>query len=171
MFDDIEFNCYHVRKPHWIPRKRKHENPFRGQNGGGAGNFKGKEDGHWKKAEFHKGDMVFNDSLNPEMKIPDPGTYHEVFNPEHLKGARYPKHEDGSEKCNNRHHRGHCWAKCDRLESHKKKLTAKEVEEGKKFVLKAFGLWSAKKKNVAVPDGHPPKNNEKKNEEKAEGEE
>ena len=79
VFDDIDFNRYHVRKPHWIPRKRKHENPYKGQHGGGAGNFKGKEGGHWKKAKFHKGDMVFNDSLNPEMKVPDPGTYHEVL--------------------------------------------------------------------------------------------
>ena len=47
-----------------------------------------------------------------------------------------------------------------------KKLTKKEIEEGKKFILHAFGNWSAVKGKGDVPDGQPPKveENEKKKE-------
>ena len=41
-------------------------------------------------------------------------------------------------------------------------MSKKEVAEGKKFVLEAFGNWSAAKGKGDVPDGHPPKKDTEK---------
>lgn len=168
IFDDIEFNRYHIRRPSWIPKKRKQEQKqHAGGDGGGAGNgFTGITSPTKKK--IGRGEIVINDNQHEDCKVPTPGNYHEVFSPKFL-DKRYPKHEDGTEKCNNWHHGGRCRSKCSRIESHKKTLTKKEIAEGKEFVVRAFERWSAANKNGAVPPGQPPTNNDNE-EEKAEGE-
>lgn len=76
------------------------------------------------------------------MKIPSPGTYHNVFNPKYI-GTKKFTHQDGTTKCNNWYHRGFCHSDCQRISSHNKTLTANEVATGKALALKAFGRWSA----------------------------
>jgi len=51
---------------------------------------------------------------------------------------------------------------CDRAASHKKAWSKEEIAKGKKFVLEAFGKWSASKGKGDVPDGHPPKKDNEK---------
>ena len=160
---DIEFHRYHVRRPCWMPRPKRKADNTNNQNGGGSGlggggNLNGKQEN--KRRNYGKGEIVVNDNLEEDMKVPSAVTYRELFSPDYIGKLKYVNHEDGSHKCHNWHHSGRCWTNCKRIASHKKKLTKKEIEEGKKFVLQAFGNWSAAKGKGDVPDGHPPKNEE-----------
>ena len=102
---------------------------------------------------------MYNQNLQNDMKVPLPATYHKVFAPEFLKGVKKYNHPDGTEKCNNFHHRGRCHSKCPRVASHNKKLTAEEIKCGRVFILEVFGKWGAQEGNkngVIVPDRNPP---------------
>ena len=111
-----------------------------------------------------RGDIVYNHNLLNDMKVPLPATYHKVFAPEFLKGVQRCNHPDGTEKCNNFHYRGRCHSKCLCIASHGRKLTAKEIECGKAFVLEVFGKWSAQEGNKNGVIGPPifPRLSEKK---------
>ena len=104
--------------------------------GGGANNGNGHEN---NRMNYGRGEIVVNDSLEEDMKIPSSVTYRELFSPDYIGKLKYVNHEDRSHKCHNWHHNGRCWTNCKRLNSHKKKLTKKEIEDGKKFILEAFG--------------------------------
>ena len=108
---------------------------------------------------YPNGSLVHNPNIHPDMKIPSPGTYHNVFNPKYT-GTRKFTHQDGTTKCNNWHHRGFCRSDCQRIASHSKTLTPDEIVAGKTLVLKAFGKWSADQNSQrpAIPPGHPPSN-------------
>ena len=158
---DIEFHRYHVRRPFWLPRpKRKQEWNGSGNNGGGGGNTQGAGKHQQvkgpKRRNYGRGEVVINEHLEEDMKVPSAVTYKELFSPDYIGKLKYVNHEDGMHKCHNWHHGGRCWSNCDRIESHKKKLSKKEIAEGKKFVLEAFGIWSATKGKGDVPDGEPP---------------
>ena len=161
ILEEIENHKYYARKPMWMPKennKRKAPQALPGAGGpGGSGITPGGQRRLFNNQE--RGDIVYNQNLHEDMKVLSPATYHKVFAPEFLKGVQRCNHPDGSEKCNNFHHRGRCHSKCPRIASHEKKLTAKEIECGKAFVLEVFGKWSANEGNkdgVIVPPGHPP---------------
>lgn len=165
---DIEFHRYYVRRPCWLPRpKRKQETGGTGAGAGNGGGGKGQGKGSvLKKRNYGRGEIVVNENLEEDMKVPSAVTYKELFSPDYIGKMKYVNHADGSHKCHNWHHNGKCWSNCDRIESHKKKLNKKEIEEGRKFVLEVFGKWSAAKGKGDVPDGVPPKKNIEKPKEK-----
>ena len=121
-----------------------------------------------KKRNYGRGEVVINEKVEADMKVPSAVTYQELFSPDYIGKLKYVNHDDGTHKCHNWHHHGRCWTNCDRAASHKKTLSKEEIAKGKKFVSEAFGKWSAAKGKGDVPDGHPPKkDNEKpKNEDK-----
>ena len=62
-----------------------------------------------KKRLFNRrerGDMVVNNDMREEMKVPPPDTYEKVFNPDYWRNVPRVNHPDGSEKCHNWHYRG-----------------------------------------------------------------
>ena len=81
------------------------------------------------------------------MKVPAPDTYDKVFHPDYWRKVPACNHTDGSEKCNNWHHRGRCHTKCDRVASHSKKLTGDEIACGKEYVKKVVALYRKAKQN------------------------
>ena len=111
---------------------------------------------------------MINEHVEDKMRVPSAVTYKELFSPDYIGKLKYVNHDDGTHKCHNWHHLGCCWSNCDRVESHKKKLSKKEIAESKKFVLETFGIWSAAKGKGDVPDGQPPTKDTEK-EPKSEG--
>ena len=169
---DIEFHRYHVRRPCWMPRpKRKQEwNNNGGGIGGGGENGTKKGKGEPKRRNYGRGEAVVNENVEEDMKVPSAVTYRELFSPDYIGKLKYVNHDDGTHKCHNWHHGGRCWSNCERAASHKKKLSKDEIDKGRKFVLEAFGKWSASKGKGDVPDGQPPKkNNEESKEEGKKG--
>ena len=148
IFNEIEGHKYYAKKPLWLPRdynKRKAAAPQVVGGGGGALNNVTP-----KKRQFNnrqRGDMVFNQNLQQDMKVPAPTTYHQVFAPEFTKGIQRRNHHDGTEKCNNFHHRGRCDSKCPRIASHAKTLTAEDIAQGKAYVSEVLKKFNASKGN------------------------
>ena len=172
IFDDIEFHKYFVRRPQWLPRKKNNYNN-NSTNGtkNNQQNDKNGNDRPTNRRRFGRGDLVTNENQHDDMKVPAPGTYHEVFSPEYIRGLKYVHHSDGGQMCNNYHFRGRCHTKCERKDSHNKKLNAEEVAAGHKFVMAAFKNWQNNK--TEEPKAKKARLDESKEEEKrkpAEGE-
>ena len=131
---------------------RTRGNPSHKQEGGGIGGAP-----HPKKRLFNKqerGDLVFNDDIHQDMKVPAPYTYDKVFHPDFWRKIPACNHPDGTEKCNNYHHRGRCHSKCNRSASHSKKLTEDEISCGKQYVEKVVTLYKkAQNDNKDKEDG------------------
>lgn len=98
---------------------------------------------------------MYNNNMESQIKIPEPQTYHEVFAPEFARPVKITNHEDGTEMCNNWHHKGRCYTNCKRTASHNKKLSEKDIETFRKYMLTVYGNWSMKNK-PAIPQGFPP---------------
>ena len=146
ILDSIENHTYFVRRPHGLP-KHKPDPPQHPQ-----------QPNKKHRTPNARGELVYNNNVHKDMQVPKPGTYHDVFAPEFTRGLKIRNHRDGTEKCNNFHHRGRCYSNCHRIASHSKTLTATEISEGRDSMLKAFGRWTAKqgKSNPTVPPGLPP---------------
>ena len=120
-------------------------NTHTGNTKGNHQNDRNNGDRPTNRRRFGRGDVVINENQYPDMKVPSPGTYHDVFSPDCLRGLKFINHADGTQKCNNYHHRGRCHTKCDRVNSHNKNLSTEEVAAGKKFVMAAFKKWQNQK--------------------------
>ena len=150
IFDDIEVHKYYAKRPLWLLRDYNKRKAAPQQIGGGGGGSPG--NGTPKKRTFNnqqRGDLGFNQNLQEQMKVLAPATYHQAFAPEFTKGIQRRNHKDGTEKCNNFHHRGRYHTKCPRIASHGKTLTAEEIAEGKSYVLEVLKKFNANKGNAS----------------------
>ena len=127
LLDSIENHPYFIRRPHGLPKRRIEPPP--------ASQHPNKK----ARAPNTRGELVYNNNVHKDMQVPKPGSYHDVFAPEFTRGLKIRNHHDGTEKCNNYHHRGRCYTNCNRSASHNKPLTKAEITEGKEYMLQAFG--------------------------------
>ena len=168
IFEEVENHRYYVKKPMWLPRDYGKRKPLpQAQGGGGGGGMHQLGGPPLKKRLFNRrerGDMVVNNDMREEMKVPPPDTYEKVFNPDYWRNVPRVNHPDGSEKCHNWHYRGRCDTKCPRLASHGKKLTDAEVVDGKEYVKKVLANYKK-----AVADGTSDKKKEPTIESKTQG--
>lgn len=135
IFEEVENHKYYAKRPLWLPKEQPKRKPQTGEGGGG---YPGRG-GPPKKRLFNgkeRGDLVYNNDICEEMKVPKPDTYEKVFHPDYWRKVPACNYPDGSEKCHNWHHRGRCHSKCDRISSHSKKLTKEEIACGKEYVKK-----------------------------------
>ena len=140
LIDEIEDFSYTYRTPKWLKTKKRSfdENNNTLNNGGGStkrpSNTHASTNNDQKKRESKRGEKVINSHVNECLKVPQDLKYGDVFHPEMRKGITTINHNDGTEKCNNWHHRGFCYSKCKWKQSHNKTLSPDEIEKCKKFV-------------------------------------
>jgi len=139
LLEDIEGYTYHYHTPKWLKSKKRsfddHKDSSNKQNNGGsAGGSSNPSNDVKKQRDSKKGEKVTNTKLHDDLKVPANLKYGEIFHPEMRKGIDPVNHDDGTEKCNNWHHRGFCYSKCRWKMSHNKVLTETEVEKSKQFL-------------------------------------
>jgi len=135
LLDDIEGYTYHYNTPKWLKTRKRSFNDLPNPSpknsidvGTSAGGGSNSNNDQKKRHDSKRGDKVTNSKLHDDLKVPSNLKYGDIFHPEMRKGIEPANHEDGTEKCNNWHHRGFCYSKCRWKMSHNKVLTEAEVE-------------------------------------------
>ena len=151
LMDEIEGFSYTYRVPKWLKTKKRSIEDHNNNNGGGGSSIKKANNGSnhdsvQKKRDIasKRGEKIINNNINSCLKVPHNYKYGDVFHPEMRKGITTANHSDGTEKCNNWHHRGFCYNKCKWKQSHSKTLTADEVERCKKFLKSLIEKYESK---------------------------
>jgi len=154
LMEDIEGHNYHHNTPKWLKTKKrpwKDSTPVgnagksNSPGGSGNGNDNSPSNNDTKKKD-KRGEKVTNNNMVECLKVPSHLKYGDIFHPEMRKGVEVVNHADGTERCNNWHHRGFCYSKCRFRNSHSKTLSADEIDKCKAF-LQAL-LDKGGKKNI-----------------------
>ena len=146
LMDEIEGFTFTYRIPKWLKTRKRSideiaspcttsgvsNNSNRRPTNNGTNNNTPRN----QQTNSKKGEKVINNNVLDYLKIPSHLKYGDVFHPEMRKNIQTINHNDGTEKCNNWHHRGFCYSKCKWKSSHNKVLTQDEGNKCKDFVQK-----------------------------------
>ena len=148
----IETFGYQTRQPIWM-KKRDAENNH---------SFNPSRDNNKRQRQAglrpDNRNKVINDDIDDKMHLPNNTKFGDVFKPENRNLTPSLPHADGSIRCLNYHHRGFCWSNCNFINSHNKKLTSKEIEDGRKYLQNLLNTFNTSKNSAkpVAPRGMPP---------------
>lgn len=156
--ESVELFEYVVRTPSWLlKRTRPASNPQ------SAPSTTACDISHKRQRTTNQrsttSEKVINTHLDEQMRPPRSIKFGTIFNPTNRDGIKPTPHPDGSNKCNNFHHRGFCWSNCRYKHSHEKILTESEINSGRKYLNDLIGKLNATNNtsNPKIPSGLPPK--------------
>jgi len=114
--DKIEGFTFTYRIPKWLKTRKQSIDEAESQtpSGGSSNSYKKPRNGGSNNSNLKnhlnskKGEKVINSNVHDCLKVPFHLKYGDVFHPEMRKNIQTINHNDGTEKCNNWHHRGFC---------------------------------------------------------------
>ena len=142
LMDEIEGFTFTYRVPKWLKTKKRSIDEAEHSYSSGSNSNSNKKPGNnnnsnkEKKGTDKRGEKMINRNINDCLKVPQNIKYGDLFHPENRKGITAANHSDGTEKCNNWHHRSFCYKNCKWRQSHNKVLTSEEIDKCKSFMKK-----------------------------------
>lgn len=150
LHDRLKLQEYTPRQPRWMKRKLEARQNDRTR----------RQRIDQNRDNRQQNNMIVNPDTDPQMRVPCPLRYRDVFHPNIRASFTPVNHPDGGEKCSNYHHRGYCFPNCRLANSHNKILTRHEREAGRRYVQSLINRYNARNNRTApiVPNGNPPQN-------------
>ena len=140
LHDRIELREYNTRQPRWMTKRSTPSTPTK------------KRGGSKRQRPDVESSRVPNPDKDDLLRVPAPLRFRGIFHPMNRSGIPAVNHSDGTVKCNNFHHRGHCFSSCKYKASHNKPLSQKEREDNRKYVLDLIHKYNA---NQGMPPRPP----------------